>query len=89
MSDAALTSGLRRLGYANTELTPHGFRAMARTLLDEVLRFQPDVIEVQLGHVVRGALGATYNRSSYLEERRRMMQAWADYLDTLRQPGER
>lgn len=85
MSDAALSSGLKRLGYTSKELTPHGFRAMARTLLDEVLRVQPDMIEVQLGHVVRGALGATYNRSLYLEARIEMMQRYADYLDTLRE----
>jgi hypothetical protein len=61
---------------------------MARTLLDEVLGFRPDFIEHQLAHAVRDPLGRAYNRTSHLDERRKMMQAWADYLDTLRlRPG--
>lgn len=84
MSDGTLSAVLRRLGYSRQQMTVHGFRAMARTLLDERLRWQPDVIEVQLAHVVPGALGATYNRARYLEQRTEMMQAYADYLDALR-----
>lgn len=84
MSDGTLNAALRRLGYAKDQFTAHGFRAMARTILDERLRIQPDVIEIQLAHVVRGPLGATYNRSRYWEERVQMMQTLADYLDTLR-----
>ena len=62
----------------------HGFRAMARTILDEVLGFRPDFIEHQLAHAVRDPNGRAYNRTAFLPERRRMMQVWADYLDRLR-----
>ncbi len=84
VSDMTLNAALRALGLPPTVITPHGFRAMARTLLDEQLRCPPDVIEVQLAHVVRGPLGATYNRSQYLEARTAMMQTYADFLDSLR-----
>lgn len=84
MSDAALTSALRRLGYDSNAMTPHGFRAIARTILDEGLGFRPDFIEHQLGHSVRDPNGRAYNRSRHLDARREMMQAWADYLDRLR-----
>jgi integrase len=66
------------------ELTGHGFRAMARTVLDEVLGFRPELIEHQLAHAVRDPLGRAYNRTTHLPERRKMMQAWADYLDKLK-----
>jgi integrase len=75
---------MRRLGIATTEMCGHGFRAMARTLLDEVLGFRPDVIEHQLAHAVRDPLGRAYNRTAHLAERRRMMTVWADYLDKLK-----
>lgn len=65
-------------------MTAHGFRAMARTLLDEMLGFRPDFIEHQLAHAVRDPLGRAYNRTTHLEERKKMMQAWANYLDELR-----
>ena len=65
-------------------MTLHGFRAMARTILDEVLGFRPDFIEHQLAHAVRDPNGRAYNRTAFLPERRVMMQAWADYLDRLR-----
>jgi integrase len=84
LSENTLNAALRRLGYGKEAMTAHGFRATARTLLDERLRFPPDVIEVQLAHVVRGPLGSTYNRSIYLEQRVAMMAAWSDYLDTLK-----
>jgi integrase len=64
-------------------MSSHGFRAMARTLLDEKLRMRIDLIEHQLAHTVRDALGRAYNRTQFLSERREMMQAWADYLDEL------
>ncbi|HWB16003.1 MAG TPA: integrase arm-type DNA-binding domain-containing protein [Vicinamibacterales bacterium] len=84
LSDAALTAGLRQLGYTRDQMVAHGFRAMARTLLDEQLRFDPAIIEVQLGHKVPSLLGDTYNRARYLEQRVEMMQRWSDYLDELR-----
>lgn len=84
MSNNALNAALRRMGYAKEVMTAHGFRASARTLLDEVLGFRPDYIEHQLAHAVRDPLGRAYNRTQHLPERRKMMQAWADYLDTLR-----
>lgn len=84
MSDNALNAGLRRLGFTKEEATAHGFRASARTILDEVLKVRPDYIEHQLSHTVRDALGTAYNRTSHLEERKKMMQMWADYLDGLK-----
>lgn len=84
LSEAAINAALRRVGYAKDEMTGHGFRAMARTLLDEVLGIRPDVIEQQLAHAVRDPNGRAYNRTRHLDERKRMMQAWADYLDRLR-----
>lgn len=85
MSDAAVNAALRRMGYdTKTEITGHGFRAMARTILHEELHFKPDVIEHQLAHSVPDALGAAYNRTKFLKERREMMQRWADYLGRLK-----
>lgn len=84
MSDNTLSAALRRLGYDGDTMTVHGFRATARTLLDEVLQFRPDYIEHQLAHAVKDPNGRAYNRTSFLSERRRMMVAWADYLDDLR-----
>ena len=68
-------------------MTAHGFRAMARTLLDEILEEPIHVIEAQLAHKVRDALGNAYNRTSHIEQRRRMMQRWADYLDAIAAGG--
>lgn len=84
MSGNAINAALRTLGYGGETMTGHGFRAMARTILDEVLGFRPDYIEHQLAHSVRDPLGRAYNRTAHLSERRKMMQAWADYLETLR-----
>lgn len=84
MSDNGLTAALRRMGYEQGSMTVHGFRAMARTLLDEELKFRPDYIEHQLAHAVRDPNGRAYNRTSHLAERRKMMQVWADYLDRRR-----
>jgi integrase len=84
MSENAVTYAIRSLGLTGDEVTGHGFRATARTILDEVLKYPPHLIEHQLGHVVRDPLGRSYNRTTHLEERRAMMQAWADYLDELK-----
>ncbi len=85
MSEAAVNAALRRMGYdTKTEITGHGFRAMARTILHEELHFDPAVIEHQLAHSVPDALGTAYNRTKFLKERRTMMQTWADYLDQLK-----
>lgn len=85
MSEAAINAALRRMGYdTKTEITGHGFRAMARTILHEELRFKPEVIEHQLAHKVPDALGTAYNRTKFIADRISMMQAWADYLDSLK-----
>ncbi len=84
MSHATLWSTFRALDIPRDRMTLHGFRAMARTILDEVLGFRPDFIEHQLAHAVRDPNGRAYNRTAFLPERRVMMQAWADYLDRLR-----
>lgn len=85
MSEAAVNAALRRMGYdTKTEITGHGFRAMARTILHEELHFKPEVIEHQLAHKVPDALGTAYNRTKFLKERQIMMQAWANYLETLK-----
>jgi len=87
MSDNAVLSALRRMGYTSDEMSGHGFRAMARTVLDEVLHFRPDYIEHQLAHAVKDPNGRAYNRTAHLAERRKMMASWADYLDTLKIGG--
>jgi integrase len=85
MSSAAINAALQRLGFdTKTEITGHGFRAMARTILHERLRFPAEVIEHQLAHRVPDILGTAYNRTRFLEDRIDMMQAWADYLDRLK-----
>lgn len=89
MSDAAVNAALRRMGYdTRTEITGHGFRAMARTILHEELHVKPEVIEHQLAHSVPDALGTAYNRTKFLKERKVMMQLWADYLDKLKAGAE-
>lgn len=85
LSENGLRVALRTMGYTNEQMTVHGFRAMARTLLDEILAFPVDWIEHQLAHAVRDANGRAYNRTKHLEQRRKMMQTWADYLDSLRE----
>jgi len=85
MSDAAINAALRRMGFdTKTEMTGHGFRAMARTILHERLKMDRDVIEHQLAHRVPDALGAAYNRTRFIEQRQEMMKVWADYLDELK-----
>jgi len=87
MSDNAILAALRRMGIPKDEMTGHGFRAMARTILDEVLGVRPDYIEHQLAHAVRDPNGRAYNRTAHLAERKKMMQQWADYLDSLKDGG--
>jgi integrase len=84
MSENTLRAALRRMGYSNDDMTPHGFRAMARTIMVEKLNINPEVIEAQLAHGKSGPLGAAYDRAEFMEQRRKMMTAWADYLDELR-----
>ena len=84
LSENGVRTALRTMGYDNDTMTPHGFRAMARTLLDEVLGYRVDWIEHQLAHAVRDANGRAYNRTAHLEGRAEMMQGWADYLDKLK-----
>jgi integrase len=83
MSDNAILSAFRNLGISKEEMTGHGFRAMARTILDEVLGERVELIEHQLGHAVKDSLGRAYNRTKHLPQRKEMMQNWADYLDGL------
>lgn len=84
MSDNAILSALRRMEIPKEEMSGHGFRAMARTILDEVLGFPIHIIEHQLAHAVKDANGRAYNRTSHLPQRREMMQGWSDYLDKLK-----
>ncbi|WP_320055637.1 integrase arm-type DNA-binding domain-containing protein [Desulfuromonas thiophila] len=83
ISEAAINTALKKLGYKD-QATGHGFRAMARTLIHERLRYSPDAIEAQLAHAVPDRLGNAYNRAIHWEERVELMQAWADYLDELK-----
>lgn len=88
MSENAVLAAMRDLGITADTMSGHGFRAMARTMLDEVLGFPPHIIEQQLAHAVRDPLGRAYNRTAHLPERKKMMQAWADYLDKLKAGAE-
>ncbi len=87
MSENTINAALRGMGYSKDVMTGHGFRAMARTILDEVLGERVDLIEHQLAHAVKDANGRAYNRTAHLPARREMMQRWADYLDRLRAGG--
>jgi integrase len=85
MSDGTINAALKRMGYdTKTQITGHGFRAMARTILHERLNIDPHIIEHQLAHTVPDNLGGAYNRTKFIEQRVSMMQAWADYLDELK-----
>ena len=84
MSENAVNAALRSMGFDREFITGHGFRATARTILDEILGFRPDIIEHQLAHTVKDPNGRAYNRTAHLVERKRMMQVWADYLDELK-----
>jgi integrase len=83
MSENTVNAALRRLGYSTDEMTGHGFRSLASTCLNEQ-GYHPDLIELQLAHAERNQVRAAYNKAKRLPERRKMMQAWADYLDGLR-----
>ena len=84
MSENTINASLRRVGIGKDEMTAHGFSAMARTILDEELGFRPDMIEHQLSHAVKDPNGRAYNRTKFLPQRKEMMQAWADYLEDLK-----
>ena len=88
MSDGTVRQAIQRQGFSTKEVTPHGFRATARTLIREKLKIPGDIIERQLAHVSSTALGDTYDRTEFLEDRADMMQRWADYLDELRTQAE-
>jgi len=88
MSENTIGSALRRMGYDKDTMTAHGFRAMARTILDEVMAERVDLIEHQLAHAVKDVLGNAYNRTTHLPARRAMMQRWSDYLDKLRKGAD-
>lgn len=88
MSNNTINAALRYLGFDGDTMTGHGFRAMARTILDEVLGFPPHIIEHQLAHSVKDPMGRSYNRTAHLPQRRQMMQTWADYLDKLKAGAE-
>jgi integrase len=83
LSENTMSAALRRIGYSSDEMTAHGFRSVASTLLNEQ-GWNPDLIELQLAHKERNKVRAAYNRAQRLAERRQMMQAWADYLDGLK-----
>ena len=85
MSDNAVLSALRRMHIPKEVMSGHGFRATARTMLDEQLGFNVAWIEIQLAHVVKDINGEAYNRTTFLKQRREMMQEWADFLDSLKQ----
>jgi len=88
LSENAVLSALRRMGYGTHEMSGHGFRAIARTMLEERLRYPPELIEQQLAHRVADVHGRAYNRTAFIEERTAMMQVWADYLDKLKAGAE-
>ena len=89
ISEVTMIGALRRMGVGRGEMTVHGFRATARTLLEEVLGERYELIEHQLAHTVRDPNGRAYNRTAHLAERTRMMIRWADWLDSLRETAER
>ena len=88
MSENTVVAALRSMGYRNEDMSAQGFRAMARTLASERLNIAAEVIEAQLAHGKAGPLGAAYDRAEFMEQRRAMMTAWADYLDRLREGAE-
>jgi len=83
MSNATVTRALRTMGYGSEEMTGHGFRAMARTMCHEILNFGPDELEEQLAHGKAGPLRGAYDRTIHMPKRRRLMNAWAQYLEKL------
>ena len=89
MSENAVNVAIRRMGYGKEQMTAHGFRSMASTLLNEAGEHRYDVIEAQLAHSSADKIRAVYNRAQYMEERRKLMQSWADMLDALREQAKR
>ncbi len=88
MSENTVSAALRSMGYSKEEMAAHGFRAMARTILDEVLGERVDLLEHQLAHAVIDPNGRAYNRTAHLPARKQLMQRWANYLDDIRKsPG--
>lgn len=88
MSENTVNAALRGMGYSKEVMTGHGFRAMARTIMDEVMGERVDLIEHQLAHAVKDVNGRAYNRTAHLPARREMMQRWANYLDKLRKGAD-
>jgi len=88
MSENTINAALRAMDYAKDVIVGHGFRATARTILDEVLGVAPHIIEQQLSHTVKDPLGRAYNRTAHLPQRKAMLQDWADYLDKLKKGAE-
>lgn len=88
MSENGVLSALRRMGFEKDEVSGHGFRATARTIMVERMDIDAAIVEAQLAHAVKDSLGRAYNRTEFVEQRRQMMQTWADYLDKLRQGAE-
>ena len=86
LSENTLNQALRRMGFDGSEQTTHGFRAIACTLLEEKFKYDYRMIEMQLAHQVRDSNGRAYNRMQWLDERRQMLQTWADYIDQLKNP---
>lgn len=84
LSENGVLTALRNMGYTKEQMTAHGFRSMASTLLNEKLEYHPDVIEAQLAHKGADRIRAVYNRAEYMKKRKELMQGWADYLDELR-----
>ena len=84
LSENGVRVAMRNMGYPKEQVTPHGFRATARTMLDEILEYPIEIIEQQLAHTVKDMNGRAYNRTKHLKQRAEMMQAWADYLDKLK-----
>ena len=85
MSEVTVNAALKRMDYGTHQHVPHGFRAMARTMIAErMVGIPAELVEAQLAHGKKGALGSAYDRAEYMEQRRAMMQTWAEYLDTLR-----
>lgn len=84
LSEGAVLAALRRMGYDGQTMSGHGFRAMAKTIMLEALKLPDQYIELQLGHRTRDPNGGAYHRAKFLDDRREMMQVWADYLDELR-----
>jgi len=87
LNSCTLNDALKRLGLTADVVTPHGFRATARTVIAEKLKYPADQIEQQLSHTVKDPLGRAYNRTTFLDERREMMQAWADHIDEMKGGG--